>query len=105
MWIFIEFEIIYKGNAPIDSAFFGFWTDIDFEPVFENKPAVDVSLNLGYCWTDYDTTYYGAVTPAIGYTLLYGPVVLETGSTGTFKGKTINGFKNLNLNAFSRNWR
>jgi hypothetical protein len=98
--IFIEYEIIYKGNDPIDSAFFGFWTDIDFDPYWDNRPAVDVPLDLGYCWTNADTTYEGYIPVAVGYSLLYGPIVPEIGSTGVFKGRSINNFKNLTLNAF-----
>ena len=98
--IFIEYEIIYKGNAPIDSAFFGFWTDIDFGPVYQNIPAVDTSLDLGFCWTSLDTTWEGNIPVAVGYTLLYGPIIPENGSTAFYKGKLIQDYKNINLNSF-----
>ena len=48
--VFMEWVIINKGILQIDSAFFGFWTDIDFENFFENRPGVDITRQLGYCW-------------------------------------------------------
>jgi hypothetical protein len=44
---FLEWEIINKSNATIDSAYFGFWTDIDFNGAINNNPAVDTSRQLG----------------------------------------------------------
>ena len=98
--IFIEYEIIYKGNDPIDSAYFGFWTDVDFSPLIPNIPAVDTALDLGYCWTSRDTTWEGNIPVAVGYTLLYGPAIPGNGSTALYKGKLIQDYKNINLNAF-----
>ena len=98
--IFIEYEIIYKGNDPIDSAYFGFWTDIDFEPPFENRPAVDVQLNLGYCWTGEDTLFNGAIPLSVGYTLLYGPVKPAVGNTAIFKGRNLADYQNIELSSF-----
>ena len=98
--IFLEYEIIYKGNDPIDSAYFGFWTDIDFEPTYNNRPAIDVSLETGYCWTSTDTTYEGYIPAAVGYSLLYGPVTPESGNSAVFKGKVLNNHKNISLSAY-----
>ena len=98
--IFIEYEIIYKGNDPIDSAYFGFWTDIDFSPLIPNIPAVDTTLELGYCWTSRDTNWEGGIPVAVGYSLLFGPIIPENGATAFYKGKLIQDHKNINLNAF-----
>jgi hypothetical protein len=98
--IFIEYEIIYKGNEPIDSTYFGFWTDIDFDPYYENRPAVDIPLNLGYCWTGVDTLFDASIPLSVGYTLLYGPLVPEIGVNAIFKGISLHNYKNIQLNAF-----
>lgn len=98
--IFIEYEIIYKGNEPIDSSYFGFWTDIDFEPISPNIPAIDTTKELGYCWTSNDTTWDGFIPVAVGYSLLYGPIKQNSGSVATFKGKTVNNFLNLPVSSF-----
>ncbi len=98
--IFIEWEIVNRGNQQIDSAYFGFWTDIDFEDVYDNRPGIDIERQLGYCWTNETLTYYDSIPPAVGYSLLYGPVVPSTGSTAIFKGRTLPNYENLSLSSF-----
>ncbi len=97
--IFLEYEIIYKGSEPIESAYFGLWSDIDFEPMWNNKPAVDIDLQTSYCWSS-ENTNTGDSPFAVGYSLLYGPVAEDQGSTAIFKGKSLPGYKNLPLTSF-----
>jgi hypothetical protein len=98
--VFIEWEIINKGSYSIDSAYFGFWSDIDFaDLVNDNLPAVDTINQIGYCWAANETVNE-AVPPAVGYVLLYGPKVHSPGNTAIFKGREISNSKNLKLSAF-----
>lgn len=100
--IFIEWMMINKGDRIIDSATVGLWTDIDFIGS-NNFPAIDTLNQLGYCWTDWDSTqtwYDQTKLPAVGYVMLYGPVLPEIGSTAIFNGKEKTGYKNLPLTAF-----
>jgi len=97
--VFMEYEFINKSIYQIDSAFIGFWSDIDFRAL-ENRPAVDTLRQLGYCWSEEDTTFEGTHPPAIGYSMFYGPIVQDPNSNAVFKGKVVNGFKNLKLNSF-----
>ena len=55
--IFFEYLIINKGNSNIDSAFFGFWNDIDFYLASLNPPAVDTVAQVGYCWALNETLH------------------------------------------------
>ena len=48
-------------------------------PLIPNIPAVDTTLDLGYCWTSWDSTWEGNIPVAVGYTLLYGPIIPEMG--------------------------
>lgn len=98
--IFFEYEIIYKGNEPIDSAYFGFWTDIDFDPLSTNIPAVDSGLNLGYCWTSIEANWEGNIPPAVGYSLLYGPIKQSPGQSVVFKGKQKQNYSNMPVTSF-----
>jgi len=100
--IFFEWEIINKGTESIDSSYIGFWTDIDFFGAFNNLPAVDTLHQLGYCWDEIDSNYnpFPGIRPAVGYTLLYGPIVPSPNSTAIFRGKQKNNFKNLPLSSF-----
>jgi hypothetical protein len=98
--VLIEYEFINKGDVQIDSAYWGFWTDIDFHDLFDNNPLIDTTRQLGLCYSFENHTFYGSSSPAVGYTLLYGPQVESANSTAVYKGKVVNGKKNLNLNTF-----
>jgi len=94
--VLMEWTIINKGSDPIDSAFIGLWSDVDFNSGHENIPAVDTVNQLAYCWTRNNTMAY----PAVGYSLLYGPVVESPGDSAVFKGKLLADHKNLMMNTF-----
>ncbi len=97
--VFYEWTIINKGQVEIDSAFFGLWTDIDFNDAFSNYPAVDSSIQLGYCWDPVDSGL-NHIPLSVGYVLKYGPVVPSYGDTSIFKGIKKTDYKNLNLVSF-----
>ncbi len=96
--VFIEWTIINKGNQSIDSAYFGFWSDIDFDSAIRNLPAVDSVRQLAYCWSD--TSFFNSLVPAVGFQLLYGPVTASPGDTAIFKGRKLPGYKNLQMTSF-----
>ena len=97
--IFMEWTIINKGVSTIDSAFIGFWTDIDFESDnLKNFPAIDSTNQLGYCWNNINNA--SGTTPAVGYTLLYGPVEESAGNSAIYKGGILNNYRNLPLYSF-----
>ena len=96
---FLEWEIINKSNVTIDSAYFGFWSDIDFNGASYNNPGVDTLRQLGYCWVERENIH-DSLYPAVGYALLFGPSVPSEGNTSTFKGRVLPNYKNLPLNAF-----
>lgn len=101
--IFFEYTIINKGNSVIDSAFVGFWTDIDFYVAHLNPPAVDTVAQVGYCWALSDTfyTHVPQRAPAsVGFTLIYGPSVPSVGQNSVFNGSYLSDHKNLPLTAF-----
>lgn len=97
--VFLEWEIINKSNSVIDSAYFGFWSDIDFNGAVDNNPGVDTLRQIGYCWNDQENIW-DSLYPAVGYVLLFGPAVDSPGNTATFKGRNLPDHKNLQLNAF-----
>ncbi|MDZ7766080.1 MAG: hypothetical protein U5K00_16950 [Melioribacteraceae bacterium] len=98
--VFIEYEFINKGDVQIDSAYWGFWTDIDFHDAFDNNPLIDTTKQLGLCYSYENHTYSDSASPAVGYSLLYGPQVEAANSTAVYKGKVVEGKKNLKLNTF-----
>ncbi|QQS35610.1 MAG: T9SS type A sorting domain-containing protein [Ignavibacteriales bacterium] len=96
--MFFEFKILNKGSEQIDSAFIGFWTDIDFCFAGSNPPAVDTSIQSGFCWTTNLSTC--SIPPAIGYAMLYGPIIESQGDTAQFGQTRIPDFKNSSLSSF-----
>jgi len=98
--VFYEWTVINKSSENLDSAYFGFWTDIDFEPSNDNKPGVDVLNQLGFCWTEKPEVLDSIIPPSVGYVLLYGPSIPDPGNTAIFKGKLKPDYKNLELNSF-----
>lgn len=95
--VFFEWLIINQGSELIDSVFLGIWTDIDFNSL-HNIPAVDSTIQLGYCWSPDDSGYY--IPLSVGYFLKYGPTVPSVGDTAFFDGVKKPNFKNLNLTSF-----
>jgi len=96
--VFFEWTIINKGLKNIDSTYFGFWTDIDFNGPY-NFPAVDTSIQLGYCWSPADSGY-DYIPLAVGYLFKYGPIISSKGDSAVFKGIKKENFKNLSLTSF-----
>ena len=98
--VFLEWKIINKGTSVLDSGFVSLWSDIDFCSAFANTPAVDTINQLGYCWNKKDEPEYGwSATPAVGYTLLYGPEVPSLNDTAVVENKKVPGEKNLPLSS------
>lgn len=99
--VFFEYIVINKGETKIDSCYLGFWTDIDFDNILNNFPAIDTTLQLGYCWAGNPQPMYASGnSPAVGYQLLYGPIVEEANSNAVFMGRIRSGYKNLKLSSF-----
>ncbi len=101
--VFIEYEFVNKGDKQIDSAYWGFWTDIDLNSYFDNNPLIDITRQLGLCFSfrDFvDSLFYPKVPAALGYNLLYGPLVHSPGSTGMRQGTLVQDSTNLNITSF-----
>jgi hypothetical protein len=100
--IFFEWTLVNRGDAAVDSAYFGLWTDIDFAETQRNLPGIDTVCQTAYCWDDGrgDSSGRSGPSPAVGYTLLYGPSVPALGETAVFHGRRRPGYKNLPITAF-----
>ena len=98
--VFFEWTLINKGDSEIDSAYFGFWTDIDMFEVWANNPQVDSAREVGYCWSDVPGSPEEGIPPAVGYTLLYGPVAPSPNDSAIFKGRFLPNYKNLPMTSF-----
>ena len=98
--IFLEWTIVNKGSAQIESTYVSLWTDIDFPDPISNVPAIDTVNQLGYCWQG-DRNLFGPPSPeAVGFVWLYGPAVASQGKTAVFRGRLKPGFCNLPLSSY-----
>jgi len=95
---FMEWTIVNKGTAVIESCYVALWTDIDFDNYEYNFPAVDTSLQVGYCWDAFAAPRGSPF--AVGYVLLHGPVVPDPSGNATFRGRALPGYRNLPITSF-----
>ncbi|MGH7597785.1 MAG: hypothetical protein ACREOI_15655 [bacterium] len=74
--MFVQWKIINRGTANIDSAFIGVWDDPDLGDAADDLVGSDVNLGLGFCYNgDPNDGQYGARTPALGFDFFQGPEV------------------------------
>ncbi|MBK8981865.1 MAG: T9SS type A sorting domain-containing protein [Ignavibacteria bacterium] len=81
---FTEFRIINRSNQVWNNFYISVWTDDDLGNATDDAVGIDTAseYKLGYTYnfTNNDTEY-GAAPPAVGYTILRGPVVPSIGDT------------------------
>ena len=107
--VFKQVRLIYKGrsdtpdNAFIDSMFISQFVDTDIGDFIDDYAGCDTVLQLGYGYNSVslDKAFQetGLKPPAIGYTVLQGPIVPSFNPTdkAIFAFRELSGFKNLNM--------
>ncbi len=101
--LFKRYVIINKSNKQFTDMHVGIWSDIDVSARRIDLAGCDTTLNLGYIFgTDSDDPQYEEFSPAVGFSLLQGPIVSGNSSDqAIFLGKKIKGKKNLGFSAFA----
>ena len=100
-----RYRLINKSGFRVDSMFIAAkWSDPDVGTYTNDLTGCDTVLNTMFCYngypTDPDFQAYGLTPPAIGYTLLQGPVVPTPGDSAWFNFRRIAGYKNLPITSF-----
>ena len=98
--MFVKGLIINKGGADVDSTIIGLWADPDLGDAGDDFVGCDTTLSLGYCYNDGADSDYGTDAPAIGYDFFQGPIVESAGDTAFALGRSIPGYKNLEMSSF-----
>jgi len=105
--IYRRVRLIYKGtsmtplNATIDSMAIGLYSETDIGDFADDFGGTDTTLQMifGYNSTTLDPAYqqFSSSPPALGYTLLYGPIVssANTNDIAIFDFSRRKGFRNL----------
>lgn len=112
--IFKRYRLIYKGTSAatpgssIDSIFITQWADPDVGIGTNDLGGCDSTLSLGYVFnsTEPDPVYrnLGGANPALGYTLLQGPLVSGSqNDRGIFDFEIQQSKKNLAMTSFLLN--
>jgi len=100
--LFRRYTLINKGGENIDSMYVCMWSDPDLGDAGDDFTGCDTTLSLGYIYNGGAVdAMYGPNVPAGGFDFFQGPVVegLPT-DEAIFKGKVIQGYKNLPMSAF-----
>jgi len=101
--IFESSLVINKSGAPLDSAYFVEWADVDLGDAGDDYTGCDVARGLGYTYNGkpVDETY-GVAVPATGYTFFQGPIVRtdNPNDVAVFRLKYRPGYKNLGMTTF-----
>jgi len=103
--IFRKFIIINKNpdQKPFTEMYVSMWSDIDDGDAGDDFAGCDTTLSLGYCYNAnaVDAVYNPLPPPAVGFDFFQGPIVPgEANDKAIYKGKYVEGKKNLPMTAF-----
>ncbi len=80
---FYRYELVYRGSAPVDSLYFGIWSDPDLGDSGDDMVGSDSLLGLGYVYNGDDLddgmSGYGSRPPALAYQITQGPLIEDDG--------------------------
>jgi hypothetical protein len=75
---FYRYKLHYKGQEPLEDTWFGFFSDADVGNATDDYAGTDTTLRMVYAYNvdDFDegVNGYGAAPPAVGFSLLQGPL-------------------------------
>jgi hypothetical protein len=100
--IFKKYKIINKSNDILRDMYLSYWSDPDLGNASDDYAGCDTIYNMGYTYNgdNYDDGAYGAAPPAMGYSIVQGPVTPSIGDSAFFNNQWINNYKNLPLSTF-----
>ena len=100
--VFRSYVIINKSSQRLDSMLVAMWSDPDLGFSDDDFAGCDTSLSLGFIYNaqNVDQTYGSLPPPAAGFDFFQGPVVAAPGATATFRGKYLQGYRNLPMTSF-----
>ncbi|NQT64425.1 MAG: T9SS type A sorting domain-containing protein [Candidatus Marinimicrobia bacterium] len=99
--LFFEWNIRNAGSDHLDSVILGIWQDIDLGDATNDYPGSVPQLDLSYHYVgELPDREYGMFPPAVGFSILQGPIVPSIGDTAWVSGELIPDYKNLHSTAF-----
>jgi hypothetical protein len=100
-YILINKTDVLGNPRTFDSMYVSMWSDVDLGNATDDFAGSDIDLSLVYCYNGIatDATYSPLPPPAVGFDFFQGPIVPSPGDSAIFKGKYIQGYKNLPMTA------
>ncbi|UCG60382.1 MAG: T9SS type A sorting domain-containing protein [Candidatus Zixiibacteriota bacterium] len=99
--LFIRYKLYNNGPNTIKNMYIGHWSDPDLGAASDDLVGCDTLGNIWFCYNSTNSDdNYGSPPPALGFKLLYGPLVPSPGDEAYFDGDTIPDFENLDMTAF-----
>lgn len=100
-YILINKTDVLGNPKTFDSMYVSMWSDVDLGNSTDDFAGSDIDLSLVYCYNGIatDATYSPLPPPAVGFDFFQGPIVPSPGDSAIFKGKYIQGYKNLPMTA------
>jgi hypothetical protein len=114
--IFRKIKLINKGGVEtddqnnlgsfyLDSMYVCQWSDPDLGDSGDDLVGCDTTLDLGYLYNkrEIDAKYqeFNLPPPAVGYTILQGPIIPSNDDKAFFNFKYKKGYKNLGMSSFA----
>ena len=103
--VYMQYKLINKSGNAFDDMHVSFWADPDLGDAGDDFVGCDTILDLGYCYNaDNSDAVYGENAPAVGLSLLIGPIVPSPGNTAWHPGMRtwVPGYRNLRMTSFSK---
>jgi hypothetical protein len=101
--LYLEYKLYNKGNRTLNNMYFSIWTDPDLGGAGDDLVGSDTLNNISFCYnSDNNDMQYDTLPPALGFKLIYGPMVPSAGDTAVFDGSIIPNYKNLGMTASCR---
>ena len=99
--IWFRFKLYNRGGNEVDSFYISLWADADVGFMMDDVAGCDTLANDIFCYnrTNFDL-HYGSSPPAVGFKMIYGPVVKSIGSAAYFDGHRQKGYRNLKMSSF-----
>ena len=104
-----KYTLIYKGSGSLEEAYIGFFVDPDLGNPGDDYVGSDSTLSIGYVYNaDNDDERsetapvgaYGKAPPALGYSIIQGPVVDNDGTDNNGDGEVDEPGERLGMSAF-----
>ena len=100
--IFSSTILINKSGSPIDTMFFGQWSDPDIGDGGDDVVGCDTARDMGYAYNGKPSdAVYGTLVPAAGFVMLQGPIAPSPFDTAIFNMQRRPGYRNLRMTSFT----